>query len=96
MFERKGDDLHATVNVDLYTAVLGGKASFKTFKGGVKIDITKGTQNGKVMRLQKMGMPVYGKESSFGDLYLKVNIQIPEKLSSKEVKLFEELKKIRG
>jgi curved DNA-binding protein len=96
VFERKGDDLYANVNVDLYTAVLGGKASFKSFKGSVKIDITKGTQNGKVMRLQKMGMPVYGKENSFGDLYLKVNIQVPQNLSSKEIKLFEELKKIRG
>ena len=43
-----------------------------------------------------MGMPVYGKENSFGDLYLKVNVQIPQNLSSKEVKLFEELKKLRG
>ena len=68
----------------------------ESFKGSVKIDITKGTQNGKVMRLQKMGMPVYGKENSFGDLYLKVNVQIPQNLSSKEVKLFEELKKLRG
>ena len=96
LFERKGDDLYANVDVDLYTAVLGGKASFTTLKGNVKIDIPKGTQNGKVMRLQKMGMPVYGKENSFGDLYLKVNVQIPQNLSSKEVKLFEELKKLRG
>jgi curved DNA-binding protein len=96
VFERKGDDLYANVNVDLYTAVLGGKASFKSFKGSVKIDITKGTQNGKVMRLQKMGMPVYGKENSFGDLYLKVIIQVPQNLTSKEIKLFEELKKMRG
>ena len=96
LFERKGDGLYANVDVDLYTAVLGGKASFTTLKGNVKIDIPKGTQNGKVMRLQKMGMPVYGKENSFGDLYLKVNVQIPQNLSSKEVKLFEELKKLRG
>jgi curved DNA-binding protein len=96
VFERKGDDLRADLNVELYTAVLGGKAPFKTFKGSVNIDIPKGTQNGKVMRLQKMGMPVYGKENSFGDLYLKVNILIPQNLSAKEMKLFEELRKMRG
>ncbi len=95
VFERKGDDLYADVNVDLYTAVLGGKTTFKTFKGSVKIDIPKGTQNGKVLRLQKMGMPKYGKENSFGDLYLKINIQTPENLSAKEIKLFEELQKLR-
>jgi curved DNA-binding protein len=96
VFERKGDDLYADLNVELYTAVLGGKAPFKTFKGSVKIDIPKGTQNGKTMRLQKMGMPVYGKENSFGDLYLKVNIQVPQNLTAKEMKLFEELRKMRG
>ena len=96
VFERKGDDLYADLNVDLFTAVLGGKTQFKTMKGSVKIDIPKGTQNGKTMRLQKMGMPVYGKENSFGDLYLKVNIQIPDKLTAKETKLFEELKKLKG
>lgn len=96
VFERKGDDLYADLNVDLYTAVLGGKTAFKTFKGNVKIDIPKGTPNGKLMRLSKIGMPVYGKENSFGDLYLKVNVKIPEKLTAKETKLFEELRKIRG
>jgi curved DNA-binding protein len=96
VFERKGDDLYANVNVDLYTAVLGGKASFKTFKGSVKIDILKGTQNGKSIRLQTMGMPKYGKENSFGDLYLKINVSIPQNLSEKEIELFKELQKLRG
>lgn len=96
VFERKGNDLYADLNVDLYTAVLGGKTQFKTFKGNVKIDIPKGTPNGKGMRLPKMGMPVYGKENSFGDLYLEVNVQIPSKLSAKETKLFEELRKLKG
>ena len=95
VFERKSDDLYANVNVDFYTAVLGGKASFKTFKGSVKIDIPKGTQNGKTLRLQKMGMPKYGKENSFGDLYLTINILIPQNLSEKEIELFKELQKLR-
>ena len=96
VFERKGDDLYASANVELYTAVLGGKASFKTFKGSVKIDIPKGTQNGKTLRLQKMGMPKYGKENSFGDLYLTINVSIPQNLNEKEIELFKELQKLRG
>jgi curved DNA-binding protein len=95
VFERKGDDLYANVSVDLYTAVLGGKASFKTFKGNVKIDIPKGTQNGKTLRLQKMGMPKYGKENLFGDLYLKINVVVPQNLNAKEIELFKELQKLR-
>ncbi len=95
VFERKGDDLYANVNIDLYTAVLGGKAAFKAFKGNVKIDIPKGTQSGKVMRLQNMGMPKYGKENLFGDLYLKINILIPQNLTAKETELFKQLQKLR-
>ncbi len=96
VFERKGDDLYANINVDLCTAVLGGKAAFKTFKGSVKVDILKGTQNGKSLRLQKMGMPKYGKENSYGDLYLKINVLIPQNLSEKETELYKELQKLRG
>lgn len=95
VFERKNDDLYANADVDLYTAVLGGKTSFKTFKGSVKIDILKGTQNGKSIRLQNMGMPKYGKENSFGDLYLKINVSIPQNLNEKETELFKELQKLR-
>jgi len=94
-FERKGDDLYADVPIDLYTAVLGGKVDVKTFKGTVKLTIPKESSSGKVMRLAKMGMPKYGKPGEFGDLYLKLELQIPKNLTEKEIKLFEELKKLR-
>lgn len=95
VFERKGNDLYADANVDIYTAVLGGKIDFKTFKGTIKVNIPKGTQSGKVLKLQGLGMPHYENPSSFGDLYLKINIRVPENLSDKETKLFEELKALR-
>ncbi|RPI14133.1 MAG: J domain-containing protein [Ignavibacteriae bacterium] len=95
VFDRKGDDLYADIDVDLYTAILGGKASFKSFKGNVKVDIPKGSQNGKLLRLQKLGMPKYGHANEFGNLYLKLNINIPEHLSAKEEQLFKELQKLR-
>lgn len=96
IYERKGDDLYANLDVDLYTAALGGKASFRSFKGNVKVDIPKGSQNGKVLRLQKLGMPKYTKPNEYGNLYLKLNIIIPQNLSEKEIQLFKELQKIRG
>lgn len=96
VYERKGNDLYTDIKVDLYTAVLGGKASFRSFKGNVKVDIPKGSQNGKMLRLQKLGMPVYGKSNEFGNLYLKLNIVIPEHLSAKEDELFKELQKLRA
>lgn len=94
-FERKGADLYKDINVDIVTAELGGKAEVKTFKGTVKVNIAKETDNGKTLRLPGMGMPVYGKESHFGDLYVKVNLTIRKNLSDKEEKLFKELASLR-
>lgn len=95
VFERKGDDLYADGNVDIYTAVLGGKIDFKTFKGTIKVNIPKGTQTGKVLKLQGMGMPNYNNPSTFGDLYLKIVVKVPENLSDKEIELFKELQALR-
>lgn len=95
-FERRGDDLYANLNLDLYTAVLGGKVQFKTLKGTINIDIAKESEFGKTLRLQKLGMPVYNSPNQFGDLYLKLNIQNPKNLSNKEINLFKELQKLRS
>ncbi len=94
-FERKGDDLYADLPVDLYTAVLGGKAEFTTLKGNIKISITKESSNDKLIRLPKMGMPKYGKAGEFGDLYLKLDVQTPKNLSQKEIALFKELQNVK-
>lgn len=96
IFERRGNDLYADLPVDLYTAVLGGKVQFKTLKGTIKIDIAKESEFGKTLRLQKLGMPVYNSQNQFGDLYLKLDIQIPKNLTLKEIKLFNELQKLRN
>ena len=95
LFERKGNDLHTTLSVNLYTAILGGKSALKTFKGTINVNIPKESQNGKVLRLQKMGMPVYGKPNEFGDMYVKLNVEIPTNLSEKEIELYNELDKLR-
>lgn len=92
-FTRKGDDLYKDVWIDLYTAVLGGRIDVKTLKGNVKVTIPKRTQNGKVLRLPGLGMPIHDKPGKFGDLYLKVNVKLPEDLSETDLKLFEQLSK---
>lgn len=95
LFIRKGNDLHTDLFINLYTAVLGGKAAIKTFKGTINVSIPKESQNGKVLRLQGMGMPVYGKTNEAGDLYVKLNIEIPTNLSDKELELYKELSELR-
>ncbi len=95
LFERKGDDLYTDLRVNLYTAVLGGKSALRTFKGTINVNVPKESQNGKILRLQGLGMPKYGKTNQFGDLYAKLNIEIPTALSESETKLFNELSEMR-
>ncbi|HEY71663.1 MAG: J domain-containing protein [Chloroflexi bacterium] len=95
-FERPGDDLHVSVPVDLYTAVLGGKAQVPTLSGPVKLTIPAGTQNGRVFRLRGKGMPHLRQPDQHGDLYAKVEVQVPTRLTSRQRELFEELRQISG
>lgn len=90
-FRRNGNDLYATQDIDLYTAVLGGEVQFQTMDAKVKLKIAAGTQNGTKLRLKGKGFPVYKKEGAFGDLYVTVNVVIPSKLDENQKQLFEQL-----
>jgi curved DNA-binding protein len=94
-FGRKGNDLYAIHPVDLYTAVLGGETVVSTLSGKVKVRIPAGTQNRKAIRIKGKGMPA-GKNGVFGDLYLELQVLIPENLSKEERKLFEQLHKLKS
>jgi curved DNA-binding protein len=93
-FERQGDDLHVTVPVDLYTAVLGGRAQVPTLGGPVKLTIPAGTQNGRTFRLRGKGMPRLRQPDQHGDLYAKVGVQLPGRLTPRQQEMFEELRKL--
>jgi curved DNA-binding protein len=90
-FKRKGDDLYTDLHLDIFKLILGGKAEVKTFSGILKLDISPGTQNEKVLRLRGKGMPEYNSSGNFGDLYVTIKAEVPIKLSSREKALFEEL-----
>ncbi len=94
-FHREGDQLQATVEVDLYTALLGGEIVADTFDGKVKLKVAPETQSGTKVRLKGKGFPVYKKEGEFGDLILTYTIKNPTNLSDEEKALFEQLKKLR-
>lgn len=94
-FKRLGDKLYKTVNLDLYTALLGGELLVDTLNGKVKLKVKPETQNGTKVKLKGKGMPIYKKEGQFGDLYITYNITTPTKLTDKEKKLFTELSKLR-
>lgn len=95
-FERKGSNLHTTIDVPLYSAILGGEVTVPTLEGNLKLMIPPNTQNGRRFRLRGKGMPKLREENSVGDLYAKVNVRLPEELSAEERALFEELRQMRG
>jgi len=94
IFKRSGNDLNMTVEIDLYTAVLGGEVMVETLNGKVKLKVVPETQNGTKIRLKGKGAPVYKKEGEFGDLYVTYNIKIPTNLTEKQKALFTELSKL--
>ncbi len=95
VFERRGDDLYAEVPVDLYTAVLGGETQVTTPRGKVILKIPPETQSGRTFRLGGQGMPKLDDAKSFGDLYAKVRLVLPEHLTDEERELFGKLAKMR-
>ena len=94
-FKIDNNDLHNTIEIDLYKAVLGGDLIVDTFDGKAKLKVVPETQNGTKVKLKGKGMPVYKKEGEFGDLYLTYNIMLPKNLTEKEKELFTELSKLR-
>lgn len=94
-FKRDKDNLYENVDLDLYTAILGGEITVNTFDGKVKLKVAPGTQNGTKVKLKDKGFPVYKKEGQFGDLYITYQIKIPQNLTEKEKELFTELSKLR-
>lgn len=90
-YERKGNDLYMNMPVDLFTALLGGKMEIQTLSGRINMKIPEGTQNGKQFRLKGKGMPVYG-TSSYGDLYVKIQVKLPDKLTPEQKELVMKLR----
>lgn len=94
-FKRDNNNLFASVDLDLYVAMLGGNITIDTFEGKVKLKIKPETQNGTKVKLKGKGFPVYKKAGEFGDLYITYNLVLPTKLTDKEKELFNQLINLR-
>ena len=94
-FERHEQDLYCAVRVDMTTAALGGDVAVNTLDGKkIKLSIPAGTQHGKLLRVREEGVP--SASGRKGDLYIKVLIQIPARLSRRGKELLEELRGTEG
>ena len=90
--KRLGNNLYLTVDLDIYTAVLGGEITIDTLDGKVKLKVKPEIQNGTKVKLKGKGFPAYKNEGQFGDLQVTYSIKIPTNLTEKQKKLFEELR----
>ena len=95
-FKRDNNNLISAVDIDLYSAMLGGNITVDTFDGKVKLKVKPETQNGTKVKLKGKGFPVYKKEGQFGDLYITYNVMLPTKLSATEKELFNQLTNLRS
>ena len=85
--------MYATIDLDLYTAVLGGEMILDTLDGQVKLKVKSETQNGSKVKLKGKGFPVYKRDDQFGDLFITWSIKIPTNLTEKQKELFTQLSK---
>lgn len=95
-FKRDNNNLISTVDIDLYSAMLGGDITVDTFDGKVKLKVKPETQNGTKVKLKGKGFPVYKKEGQFGDLYIIYNVKLPTNLTVTEKELFNQLINLRS
>lgn len=96
IYERKGDDLYADIDVDLVTAMLGGEVPVPTPDGRrLILTIPAETQNGRMFRLANKGMPRLRGDGN-GNLFARVKVVLPMGLTGEERRLFEQLARSRG
>lgn len=91
-FTRKGDDIHFEIPLKFTTAALGGAVEIPTIDGTkASLKIPEGAQNQDQYRLKSKGMSVINSGGRRGDMYVKINIETPVKLSSEERALLTKL-----
>jgi curved DNA-binding protein len=91
IFARDGNDLYIEKTIKFTQAVLGTTIDVPTLDGTTKrIKIAPGTQNNTKIRMKGFGVPGL-KGSLKGDQYVKINVDVPRKLSDRQTKLVQQL-----
>lgn len=94
-FDRQGEDLHIEIPISFVQAALGDEIEVPTLFGRAKLKIPSGTETDTVFRLRDNGLPVI-QSSRKGDQFVKVVVDVPKKLSSKQKKALEDFAKASG
>ncbi len=96
-FERDGNDIYCLIPISITQAALGADILVATLDSKkIKLKIPAGTQNGKTLRIRSEGIPFLHSPNKRGDMYIKIQVNIPAKLSSKAKDLLKEYSSLQG
>ena len=91
-FQREENNLFHTHVISLPDAILGGEVTVPTLDGPYNMKVEAGTQSGTVVRLRGKGLPSVNSYGGKGDLYVKLAVWIPKRLSKEEKAIIEEMR----
>ncbi|PID88266.1 MAG: molecular chaperone DnaJ [Bacteroidia bacterium] len=91
-FERKGNHLFTTHELNLYDALLRNDIRIRTFKGDLNIKFPDDLNLSKKLRIPSYGMPVYNRPGVYGDLFVTLKLKLPPRLSPEEKKFLQKIK----
>lgn len=95
LFKRQGNDIICEIPITFVQAALGSELEVPTLDGKVRYSIPEGTQTGSVFRLKNKGIP-YLRGNGRGDLYIKVDIDVPKKLNDRQKAVLKEFADMSG
>ncbi|MDR2863819.1 MAG: molecular chaperone DnaJ [Puniceicoccales bacterium] len=96
LYERQGDDLFCTVPIKFTLAALGGSVEVPTLDGRAALKIPTGTASGTTFRLREKGMPNLRNSAGRGDLMVRIEIDVPKKLTVEQRAKLEEFARASG
>jgi len=94
-FERHGNDIYSSEEISIPQAVLGDEIDIETIHGEIKLNIPAGVHSGQVIKVSNKGVQKLN-SAKMGDHLVKIIVEIPEKVSGDEKKLYEQLAEING
>ena len=96
LFERSGNDVLASLHVNIAQATLGTSVEVPTLDGERELKVPAGSQTGDVLRLDGMGIPHLGRENRRGSHLVTVVVDVPRSLTERQRELIEELAESLG
>jgi len=95
LFKREGYDVICEIPITFTQAALGAELEIPTLEGTIKYNIPEGTQTGTVFRLKNKGIK-HLRSNAKGDQLVRVNVEVPTKLSAKQKELLKQFAEISG